>query len=51
MRSTPDGPGSPLIFPFIYWLMRNDLEDQMNAGAAERMRELGLPVDEVGLER
>jgi hypothetical protein len=37
--------GSPLIFPFIYKLMRGDLEDQMNAGAAERMRELGLAVN------
>lgn len=34
--------GSPLIFPFIYWIMRSDLEDQMNAGAEQRMRELGL---------
>ena len=42
--------GSALIFPFIYWLLRSDLEDQMNAGAAERMRELGLPVDEGALE-
>jgi hypothetical protein len=37
---------SPLIFPFIYWLMRNDLEEQMNVGAAERMRELGLAVND-----
>jgi hypothetical protein len=43
--------GSPLIFPFIYDRMRSDLEDQMNAGAVERMRELGLTVsgDESGV--
>jgi hypothetical protein len=32
---------SPIIFPFVYGLLRSKLEDEMNRGADERLAEIG----------